>query len=113
MEQSNYAKYIREREGKHIVEDEFGFATYMYTQEHCYIEDIFVVAGERKNGHAARYADQIEKLALEAGFTKLLGSVCPSANGSDVSLKVLQAYGFKLLSSDKNVIYLEKIIGGF
>ena len=110
MGPSNYAQYIREREGKSIIEDAHGFATYLYTKEHCYIEDIFVVVGERQNGHAARYADQIAEEARLKGFKKLLGSVCPSAQGSDISLKVLQAYGFKLLSSDKNIIYMEKDI---
>lgn len=109
-EESNYARYIREREGKHIVEDEYGFATYVYLNEHCYIEDIFVRREFRTQGHASRYADQIAAEAKEKGFTKLLGSVCPNAKGADASLRVLQAYGFRLISSDKNLIYLEKEI---
>lgn len=108
--ESNYARYIREREGKHIVEDDYGFATYIYLDEHCYIEDIFVRKEFRTQGHASRYADQIAEEAKQKGFKKLLGSVCPQAMGADQSLKVLQAYGFKLLSSDKNLIYLEKEI---
>jgi len=112
MGESNYAQYIRERENKRIVEDEFGFATYLYVGEHCYIEDIYVRPEVRATGHASRYARQIESIALAAGYKKLLGSVCPSAKGSDTSLKVLQAYGFKLLSSEKNMIYLEKFIEG-
>jgi len=107
---SNYALYIREREGKDIYEDEYGFATYVFLPEHCYIEDIFVREQYRTRGHASRYADAIAAIAVERGYKKLLGSVCPSAKGSDTSLKVLMAYGFKLASSEKNIIYLEKEI---
>jgi GNAT superfamily N-acetyltransferase len=108
--ESNYALYIREREGKEILEDELGFATYVFLPEHCYIEDIFVRQEYRSSGHASRYADAIAEIAKERGYKKLLGSVCPTAKGSDTSLKVLQAYGFKLSSSDRNMIYLEKEI---
>ena len=40
--ESNYAQYIKEREGKEIVEDHKGFATFVITDKECYIVDIFV-----------------------------------------------------------------------
>lgn len=107
---SLYADYIMEREGKFIVEDEFGFATFLFMKDHCYIEDIFVCKSARQSGRATLYADQITDIALKHGYKKLLGSVCPTAAGANTSLKVLQAYGFKLLSTEKNIIYLEKEI---
>lgn len=107
---SNFAQYIKERAGKSIVESEKGFATYFYQDEFVYIEDIFVNAEHRKSGVATEFADRIAEEAKNLGYAKMLGSVCPSANGSTASLKVLLAYGFKLFKSLDNVIYLSKEI---
>jgi predicted GNAT family acetyltransferase len=108
---SNYALYIQERENKSIVEDERGFATYFYLEDAVYIEDIFVKREFRKQGVASEYADKIAEEARSKNFFKMLGTVSPKANGSTNSLKALLAYGFKLDSSDNNVIYLTKDLG--
>lgn len=105
---SLYAAYIAEREGKEIVEDQHGFATFSQLNDLLYIEDIFVVAEQRKNGYAAKYADQIAEIAKERGLKGLLGSVKPSAKGSTESLKILLAYGFRLHSSEQNAIFFVK-----
>jgi predicted GNAT family acetyltransferase len=107
---SLFAQYIREREGKEIVETENGFATFFYTGEYCYIEDIYVKPELRKSGLASELANQISEIAKNKGVKKLLGSVSPKATGADASMRVLLAYGFKLLSSDKDLIYFEKEI---
>lgn len=107
---SLYAKYIAEREGKHIVETEQGFATYVFMEKGCYIEDIFVLKEYRDTGVAAHLADIITDIAKEKGYNKLFGSVVPSANNSTVSLKVLLAYGFKLESCSNNFILMVKDI---
>ena len=103
MSLSNFGRYIYEREGKQIIEDEHGFATFLPCGEFMYIEDIYVVPEQRKNGVASRYADEIAKHALQKGYKKLLGSVKVSANGSTNSIKVLLAYGFKLYQSHTDV----------
>lgn len=105
---SLYSSYIYEREGKEIVESEKGFATYNYINNGCYIQDIYVKPEFRKEGIASKMADQIAEIAKSKGYKKLFGSVCPSANGSTESLKVLLAYGFKLSESSNNFIILEK-----
>lgn len=107
---SLYAQYILEREGKQIVEDAQGFATYFYLADGVYIENIYVNPEHRKSGCASRYADQIADIAKAKGFTKMYGSVKPSANGSTESLQVLFAYGFKLDSAAPNAIIAVKEI---
>ena len=107
---SLYGDYIKERENKSIVESDVGFATYSVAKDGIYIEDIYVRPEYRKGHIAADMADQIAVIAREKGLHKLYGSVCPSANGSTASLKVLLAYGFKLNSSTNNFIMLEKEI---
>jgi len=107
---SHYGNYIRERLGKDIIEDEYGFATFYFIGDGCYIEDIYVDADHRKGGHASKYADQIAAKAKELGYTKLYGTVVPTAKGSTESLKVLLAYGFRVDSAANNVIALVKVL---
>jgi len=110
---SLYAQYIYEREGKSIIETEYGFATfaYMHDIKAVYIEDIYVVGDKRKSGHGAAMADEIAKQAKLKGYNTLIGSVAPKANGSTSSLKALIAYGFQLHSCDGNLIWFKKEIG--
>lgn len=107
---SLYAQYIQERENKAIVENDKGFATYHFVQEYCYIEDIFVLKEYRKSGLAASFADQITEIAKSKNYNKLLGSVDIRANGATESVKVLLAYGFRVLNTETNLIYFVKDI---
>jgi GNAT superfamily N-acetyltransferase len=110
---SLFGEYIKEREGKRIIEDEYGFATY-YTynnNEFMYIEDLYVVPEKRKEGRASYYADEVASIARKKGIKKLLGSIDLEANGSTTNMKVLLAYGFELYSANGNIIYLKKEIG--
>lgn len=107
---SLYAEYISEREGKHILEHAQGFATYVFMEKGCYIEDIFVRKEYRQTGVAAHLADQIAEIAKERGYKQLFGSVVPSANGSTTSLNVLLSYGFRLESCTNNFILMVKEI---
>lgn len=93
--ESNYALYVREREGRDIVEDEKGFATFTIQDESCYIVDIFVRKEFRQQGLASKYADKIAEIAKEKGCKFLVGSVCWTTNGASASEKVLRAYGFE------------------
>lgn len=107
---SPFAQYIQEREGKSIIEDEFGFATYFYVENHCYIEDVFVLKEHRKGHHASRYAAIIAAEAKLKGYNKLLGSVAVKAHNSTYSTMALITNGFKIISCEPNTIYFEKMI---
>lgn len=107
---SLFGKYIAEREGKEIVEDAQGFATYCYLSDGVYIQDLYVDPDFRQKGCASKYADQVAEIAKAKGYTKMYGTVMPSASNSTDSLKVLLAYGFKLQSAAQNGIVLVKDI---
>src|SRR5210317_1124304 len=96
---SLFGEYIKERLNKSIIEDEHGFATYFpaFNNEYMYIEDIYVKPEFRKKDKASIYADEISEIARKKGIKKLLGSVDINANAATESMKVLFAYGFKLL----------------
>jgi len=107
---SLYAQYREEREGAAVIEDEYGFASCIFGDDHAYIDEIFVVKEKRKEGHASKYADKIALMAKERGLNKLYGSVCTEAKGATASVKVLLAYGFKLSHCEENMIYFIKEI---
>ena len=105
---SLFGQYIYERQNKCILENEFGFATYYFQNDCCYIEDIYVVREKRKSGLASEMADKIAEEAKSKGMKYLIGSVKPSTSGSTASLKVLLAYGFQLVSAQEDFIWFKK-----
>lgn len=107
---SLYSNYIQERTNKRIIETDKGYATYINYEDGIFIEDIYVLPEFRKTGEASKLADKITDIAKQNGYKQIFGAVCPSANGSTDSLKVLLAYGFKLKSSIENYIYFYKEI---
>jgi len=105
---SHLARYIYERQGKSIVEDENGFATYYMTNGVCYIEDVYVIPEKRRSKVCFGYADKIAEIAKKNGMSALIGTVKPSAFGSTESLKLLLAYGFKLECCEHDFIFFRK-----
>lgn len=110
MRSSLYAQYIEEREGRHILETDQAFATYQFFNDECYVSDIFVVKEARRSRIAWDLLDQIVVIAKANNCRYLTGTVSPSANGSEASLKAHIAYGFKLHSASSNVILFKKEI---
>jgi GNAT superfamily N-acetyltransferase len=107
---SHYADYLNETGSKHILEDASGFATYHLVGKECYIEDIYVAPVFRQQKVASQFAQQIESIAKVAGCTHLTGSVNTTAKNPTQSMKVLLAYGFKLLRSEPKTIWFVKEI---
>ena len=107
---SLFADYIKERLGKQVLEDDHGFVTYFFESDYVYVEDVYTRPESRREGKLYKMVDQVAEIAKEKGVHKMLGSVVPSANSSTESLHVLLDYGFKLYSSDKNIIYFMKEI---
>lgn len=105
---SLYGEYIKEREGFDIVENENGFATYKVTGDLCYIRDIYVSQASRSFAVATLMANKIEKIAKDLGCKRLMGTVDTNANGATDSLKVLLAYGFRVLRNEQSLIVFEK-----
>jgi GNAT superfamily N-acetyltransferase len=107
---SLYAEYIKEREGKHIIENEHGFMTYVKipSSHEVYIEDVYIVPEKRKEGLGRTFLERVEQQAKAEGYKYVTGSVKPSAKGSTASLQALLSVGFKLLSSKDDAIFFVK-----
>ena len=105
---SLYARYLLERTNWGVVENDKGFIVYSIKNQECFIRDIFVLPEFRKSREATKMADEVTEIAKDHGCTYLSCTVCPEANGADMSLKVVMAYGFKLHSANNNLIILKK-----
>lgn len=106
-----YGEYIAEREGKFILEDEMGFATYLVNKDEVYIVDIYVKREHRKSGHAKRLADQVcKKCKEEHGVKRVLGSVDIRVKTATESMKVLLAYGMRVHGLQGTLLYFQKEI---
>lgn len=105
---SFFAEYVREREGKDVLETDYGFAKFVIAGERVWIEDIYVRPSSRRTGCATEMADAIAEIAKKAGCKCMLGTVDPSASGATESMKTLLAYGMKLDSMDGKLIWFAK-----
>lgn len=105
-----YKEYLKERENAELIYTEFGFITYKFLPEHCYIEDIYIVPEKRKSGLGVELEALVIEIAKALGYKKVLGSVCTDANNWKTSQKVLEKIGYVPLSQEGNVIYFEKEI---
>lgn len=109
---SLYADYLLERTTDHIMETEWGFATYRFLNDNksVYIIDIYTDPDHRNKGEGTALADAVVDEAKVLGCTELLGTVVPSTKGSTTSVAVLIGYGMKLLRAEKDLIVLRKDI---
>ena len=107
---SLYGDYIKEREGKEIVESGHGFASYKIIGQECHVGDVYIKPEFRKAGIASDFGDEIVKRAREAGCNFLIATVAPSLKGATISLISQLAYGFELHSAHEDFIILKKEI---
>lgn len=107
---SLWADYKKEREGKHVIENEVGFFIYSISNTDLYIEDIFISKEYRRSGAASALADMAYEIGKKKGCKRLLGTIVPHTNGSSDSMIFQLKYGMKLLSCSDNLIWLYKEI---
>ncbi len=103
-----YAAYLKERENRDVLETPWGFAIVAEHTDCLYLQDIYVLPEFRKQGKGREMLAIVEDAARALGYKKVLGSCTPPAAGSDASLRAIMACGFRLLSCDKDIIYLVK-----
>jgi GNAT superfamily N-acetyltransferase len=108
-----WLNYLKERNPElNVYECDKGFATYKYMNlgeyKAVYIEDIYVAPEYRNENVASKMSSIIRDIAKQEGCKYMLGTVCPSSNGSTDSLRVLLAHGMTLLKSEDNLIWFYK-----
>lgn len=106
--ESLYAKYIKEREGREIIEKDYGFITYSIEDEYIFIGDLYIVPEERRNGHVKELTQSLVDLAKEYNKKYLMATVCPHASNPDISIKTINGIGGKFLHIKNDLLYFIK-----
>jgi predicted GNAT family acetyltransferase len=110
---SLYAQYLKEREDKEILENEFGFVTYKFLNAtECYIHDIFVIPEMRESGLAMQMKQDVIDIAKSKGCQTLIGSVCTSDSSASRNLKILLNDKWQIHATNGNMIFVNKSIVG-
>lgn len=107
-----YWDYCRERLGLEVTESSEGFVLWKAYPDYLYIQDIYVLPEHRQLGAGKAFLSKLEAAAKAQGLKRIVGSCVPTAYGSTQSLRVLLKCGFELQSSDKDIVYFSKEIGG-
>jgi ribosomal protein S18 acetylase RimI-like enzyme len=97
---SLYAQYIKEREGREIIEKRWGFITYKIAGEECDIDTVYIVPEYRNAKAASSLTESVIEIAKAAGCKTLIGYNDPETDGSSVSMKAMLAFGFELSHID-------------
>lgn len=105
---SLYGKYIKEREGKEIIENDYGFASYSVTPDGIYVENIYILPTFRKSGIAVDLEKQIIEIIKQKGLKYLYSSVAINTPDCSANLARLIKHGARLHSAANNLIFCVK-----
>lgn len=98
---SLFTDYLKEREGKEVIEKDFGFCVYKVNKDHTYLQDVYIVPEFRKSGKGRSFVDKMEEIAKENGHSVVITSFCLNANNWMQSKMSIQKCGFKYYAKDK------------
>jgi len=107
-----YAKYIKERDDREILEDEFGFITYKISGEECYINDMCIDLSERSGSRGRNLIEQLKEIALKLGCTFISANIYLADKGSSNTLFASLKVGFKVVKANHDILFIVKKIGG-
>ena len=109
---SLYGEYIKERENKHIIENEYSFVTFEIKKPYIYLGDMYIKPEYRGEKESHKLADKVAEVGKESGCTHMMTSICTIANNWGASERVIDLYGFKFFREDvlNHMIYYIKEI---
>lgn len=108
-----YAKYIKEREGHEILEDEYGFIAYLISNKECFIANMYVDQGQRGNGNGRDLIHALAEIAKSAGCEFLSATIHMNDKNCSQTLLAALLVGFEAVRAELGTIVIFKnIIGG-
>lgn len=107
-----YGKYLEERGGGKLIEDDMGFVTYRIEGKECFLMEIFADPHNRKIGIARDLVNRLSEAARAAGCTIITANIYlndPCANNTLISALLI---GFKLVSANGNTLLIALNLSG-
>ena len=103
-----YAKYIKERCGRHALENDHGFLTYQFNGEECFLADMYIDPSKRGTRLFKEMIDQLVVLAKDHGSKIVTATIYMADQGKEHTLASSLKVGFKILRAENGVILLGK-----
>lgn len=101
-----YAKYIKERYGQQILENDLGFIIYKINGPECFIVEMEVAKEERRKGRGRGLLDQLCELVKDCHF--VTANIHIKIGDPNTVLKSALACGFKVRACDNNILLIAK-----
>lgn len=101
-----YSKYIKERLGHEIIENDSGFIVFKVNGKEVFIVDMYVRQGMRKNGLGS---DLIKNLTGIATFHKaevITANIHLFDKNANNTLMAALKVGFKVIQADQNILLI-------
>lgn len=92
---SLYAQYVKEREGKEVIENRFGFIVYSIQGDYGAIHEYFTLPKRRKKGQGFAMADEVFKIFKKKGVKTVICQSDERAIGWEIANLTILKYGFK------------------
>lgn len=103
-----YAKYIKERAGRDILENESGFIIYRCHGEECFLVEMFIDTEKRGSRLFADLIRNLSDIAKVAGCKIITATVYVADSGKEHTLSSVFKLGFKILKAEQGVILVGK-----
>lgn len=107
---TNYAMYLKEREGIDTIENEKGFLTYKVKDDEMWVYDCYVRPEFRRDNVAREYFDTLYVLANDLNCSSVYSTVYKSTEGWEVSLAALRSNGYEITGTIEDLIILKRIL---
>lgn len=107
---SNYALYVKEREGKDTIENDKGFITYLELDKSktLYISDLFVKKEYRSQSIARDFFNKVVEIAKNKDYNSILASIDIDTKTWEFSKMIMEENGFIITGKQNNLIFFIK-----
>jgi hypothetical protein len=109
---TSYAKYVHERCGAKILEENSNFVVYRINGFECFIMEFYISEESRRAGKAREFISRLESIASENDCTHITGDIFLEANGAQDALISALLIGFKVVNTNGKVLIIAKEVGG-
>lgn len=106
-----YAKYIKDREGLEILEDELSFIIYKISGEECFIRNMCIENNARGSGKCREIIDRLSEIAGKAKCKYVSANIDLKDPGHDHTLLASLHLGFRTVRANDDVLLIIKELG--
>lgn len=96
-----FYKYIQERAGQELIENEAGFIIYKPFKDYCFVTTLYVREDCRRQGHGKAMV-----LELLKKYGRVTGTVDLHTNTANQTLAAFLAGGAKVERADGDILYM-------